>query len=155
MTMTDEKNVERSAERAAVEQLVEAGLLDELMTRVDEDGLQLTGDGGFLPEMIKAVLERGLQAELAGHLGYEKGDPAGRGSGNARNGFTPKTVASEVGDIGLDTPRDRAGTFEPRLVPKGARRVGGLDESLNSSLNERRVLTGSCSITDMATSYPR
>jgi putative transposase len=132
MAMTGEKKVEGSAERAAVEQLVGAGLLDELMSRVDAGEVQLTGDGGFLPEMIKAVLERGLQAELTGHLGYEKGDSAGRGSGNSRNGSTPKTVATEVGDVALDTPRDREGSFEPRLVPKGARRTGGLDEMIIS-----------------------
>ena len=128
----DDDEVVPSAERAAVEQLAEAGLLDELMARVDAGDLQLTGEGGFLPEMIKAVLERGLQAELTDHLGYEKGDPAGRGSPNSRNGFTPKTVATEVGDVGLDTPRDRDGSFEPRLVPKGARRIGGLDEMIIS-----------------------
>ena len=82
MTMTNDE-VEPSAERAAVEQLVEAGLLDELMSQVDAGEVQLTGEGGFLPEMIKAVLERGLAAELTGHLGYERGDPAGRGSGNS------------------------------------------------------------------------
>jgi putative transposase len=118
--------------RAVVNEMVEAGLLDGLMERVDAGDLQLTGEGGFLPEMIKAVLERGLAAELTDHLGYEKGDPAGRGSGNSRNGTTPKTVASEVGDIELDGPRDRNGTFEPRLVPKGARRIGGLDEMIIS-----------------------
>ena len=132
MTMTDDDKVERSAEEAAVEQLVDAGLLDELMDRVDAGELQLTGEGGFLPGLIKAVLERGLAAELTEHVGYEKGDPAGRGSPNSRNGFTPKTVATEVGDVGLDTPRDRDGSFEPRLVPKGARRVGGLDEMIIS-----------------------
>jgi putative transposase len=84
-------------------------------------GLSLTGEGGFLPEFVKAVLQRGLQAELPDHLGYEKGDPAGRDSPNSRNGTTPKTVASEIGEIGLDVPRDRNGTFEPRLVPKGSR----------------------------------
>ena len=131
MTMTDDE-AKLSAEQAAVQQLVDAGLLDELMARVDEGGLQLTGEGGFLPAMIKAVLERGLAAELTDHLGYERGDPAGRGSSNSRNGSTPKTVATEVGDIGVDTPRDRAGTFEPRLVPKGARRIGGLDEMIIS-----------------------
>ena len=82
--------------------------------------------------MIKAVLERGLAAELSGHLGYDKGDPAGRGSPNSRNGTTPKTVSTEVGDVCLDGPRERAGSFEPRLVPKGARRVGGLDEMIIS-----------------------
>ena len=133
MTMTDEDAVEKSsAERAALEQLVEAGLLDELMAKVDAGDLQLTGEGGFLPEMIKAVLERGLKAELTEHLGYEKGDVAGRGSPNARNGSTPKTLATEVGEVDLDTPRDRDGSFEPRLVPKGSRRVGGLDEMIIS-----------------------
>lgn len=131
IVMTDD-GVMGSAEQEAVDQLVDAGLLDELMARVDAGELQLTGEGGFLPGLIKAVLERGLAAELTGHLGYEKGDPAGRGSPNSRNGTTPKTISTEVGDIGLETPRDRAGTFEPRLVPKGARRVGGLDEMIIS-----------------------
>ena len=79
----------------------------------------------FLPEMIKAVLERGMGAELTEHLGYERGDPAGRGSGNSRNGTTGKTVATEVGDLRLDQPRDRNGSFGSALVPKGARRLGG------------------------------
>jgi putative transposase len=120
--------------RQAVNDMVDAGLLDDLMGRVDRDGLRLalTGAGGFLPELVKAVLERGLAAELTDHLGYERGDPAGRGSRNSRNGSTPKTVATEVGQVGLDTPRDRAGTFEPRLVPKGSRRTGGLDEMIIS-----------------------
>jgi putative transposase len=118
--------------REAINQMLDAGLLDDVMERVDAGGLALTGEGGFLPEMIKAVLERGLAAELTGHLGYEKGDPAGRGSPNSRNGTTPKTLATEVGDVPLEVPRDRAGTFEPRLVPKGSRRAGGLDEMIIS-----------------------
>ena len=131
MTMTEDEATS-SPEQAAVERLVDAGLLDELMARVDAGELQLTGEGGFLPGLIKAVLERGLQAELTDHVGYEKGDPGGRGSPNSRNGTTPKTISTEVGDVALDTPRDRAGTFEPRLVPKGVRRVGGLDEMIIS-----------------------
>jgi len=115
-----------------VKELVDEGVFDDLMSRVDDGDLRLTGEGGFLPEMIKAVLERGLAAELTDHVGYEKGDRAGRGSPNSRNGSTPKTVATEVGDVDLATPRDRAGSFEPRLVPKGARRVGGLDEMIIS-----------------------
>jgi putative transposase len=82
--------------------------------------------------LVKAVLERGLQAELTDHLGYEKGDPVGRGSANSRNGSTPKTLASEVGEIPLSVPRDRNGSFEPRLVPKGSRRAGGLDDMIIS-----------------------
>ena len=123
---------EPSSARQAINDMLDAGLLDEVMDRVDTGGLTLTGEGGFLPEMIKAVLERGLQAELTDHLGYEKGDRAGRGSPNSRNGYTPKTLATEVGDIALDTPRDRVGSFEPRLVPKGARRAGGLDDMIVS-----------------------
>jgi putative transposase len=93
----------------------------------------LTGEGGFLPELIKAVLERGLAAELTDHLGYERGDPVGRGSPNSRNGTTPKTLLTEAGPVPLTVPRDRAATFEPRLVPKGARRLaGGLDEMIIS-----------------------
>jgi putative transposase len=118
--------------RQAINEMMDAGLLDDLMSRIDAGSLQLTGDGGFIPEMIKAVLERGLAAEQTAHLGYEKGDPAGRGTPNSRNGTTPKTVATEVGDLRLDIPRDRAGTFEPRLVPKGARRLGGLDDIIIS-----------------------
>jgi putative transposase len=127
-----ERGLSASSARALREELFGEELLDELMAQVDAGGLQLTGQGGFLPELIKAVLERGLQAELSDHLGYEKGDPAGRGSPNSRNGSTPKTLGTEVGPVGLDTPRDRAGSFEPRLVPKGQRRLGGLDEVIIS-----------------------
>lgn len=140
MTVTDNNTDDGSglrlppsaSARDVVNEMLDSGALDDLMGQIDDGGLQLTGKGGFLPEMIKAVLERGMAAELTGHLGYEVGDPAGRGSGNSRNGSTPKTVATEVGDVDLGTPRDRAGTFEPRLVPKGARRVGGLDEMIIS-----------------------
>jgi len=124
--------VARSAKSVA-QQLVEGDFLDLLFDRVEAGELQLTGEGGFIPTMIKAVLERGLQAELAQHLGYDKGHPAGRGSPNVRNGSSPKTIQSEVGPLGLDIPRDRAGSFDPRLVPKGSRRIGGgLDEMIIS-----------------------
>ena len=133
MTMTDDDVAAGagepvSAARAAVRELAEAGLLDKVMDRAEAGELALTGEGGFLPEMVKAVLERGLAAELTGHLGYDKGDPAGRGSPNSRNGSSPKTLATEIGPVPLDVPRDRNGSFEPRLVPKGTRRAGGLDE---------------------------
>jgi len=107
-------------------------MLDELMASSDERGVALTGAGGFLPEMIKAVLERGMAAELTDHLGYEKGDRVGHGSGNSRNGTTSKTVGTEVGDITLDQPRDRNSSFGSALVPKGARRLGGLEDMIIS-----------------------
>ena len=99
--------------------------LEELMGHVDRSGLRLTGEGGFLPALIKAVPEKGLAAELSDLLGYDKGDSAGRGSPNSRNGSTPKTLSTEVGEVDLNTPRDRDSSFEPRLVPKGARRLAG------------------------------
>lgn len=123
---------ERAAARRLVAELAGDGWLDQLMARSGESGVALTGSSGFLPELIKAVLERGLDAELTEHLGYERGDPAGAGSGNSRNGSTPKTLATEVGPIELDTPRDRAGTFTPLLVPKGTRRLGGLSDMIIS-----------------------
>ncbi|MBU6280585.1 MAG: IS256 family transposase [Actinomycetales bacterium] len=112
--------------------MVSDALLDEVIAQAGDQGITLTGDGGLLPELVKAVLERGLAVELDDHLGYVKGDPAGRGSPNSRNGFTPKTVGTEVGPVPLDVPRDRQGSFEPRLVPKGARRLDGLDEMIVS-----------------------
>ena len=123
--------VEPEARRLRRE-LFDDAMLDKLMAATDERGLALTGEGGFLPEMIKAVLERGMQAELTEHLGYEVGDPAGRGSGNSRNGTTAKTVGTEVGDVTLDQPRDRNSTFASQLVPKGARRLGGLEDMIIS-----------------------
>lgn len=96
-------------------------------------GLRLTGDDGFLPRLVKAVLERGLSVELADHLGYAKGDAAGRNRGNSRNGSTPKTLQTEIGPVPLDVPRDRDGTFTPALVPKGVTRLGGgLDDMVIS-----------------------
>src|SRR5215213_8750180 len=106
--------------------------LDELVARAGDGQVRLTGPGGFLPELVARVLERGMGAELSDHLGYGRGDPAGRGSPNSRNGSTPKTLRTEVGDVPIETPRDRAGTFEPCLVPKGARRLDGLDAMIIS-----------------------
>src|ERR1700712_2523255 len=118
--------------REALDELREAGALDALFAKIDAGELQLTGEGGFVPGLIKAALERGLQTELTDHVGYEKGDPQGRFFPNSRNGTTPKTVASEGGDVDLDVPRDRGGTFTPQLVPKGARRLSGIDDMIIS-----------------------
>ena len=105
-------------------------LIDELMAKVRTDGIQLLGDGGLIAEFSKRILERALDEELTDELGYERGDPAGRGSGNSRNGTTPKTVITEIGAVDLDVPRDRAGSFEPKIVPKGVTRLKGFDENV-------------------------
>jgi putative transposase len=89
--------------RRAARELMSKEFLDGLMARVEEGGLRLTGEGGFLPELVKAVLERGLDAELTDHLGYERGDPAAVEFPNSRNGSTPKTLETDVGPVGLDT----------------------------------------------------
>ncbi|MFJ2915385.1 IS256 family transposase [Streptomyces sp. NPDC087228] len=115
---------------------VEDDLVDEvverLMDRADASGAALLGEGGLLTEVTRAVLERALDAEMTDHLGYEKHDPAGRGSGNSRNGTSPKTVLTDAGAVTLAVPRDRDGSFEPRLVPKHARRLAGFNEQVLS-----------------------
>ena len=115
-----------------VEELKASGALDELFAKIDSGEIEMTGDGGLIPGLIKAALERGLQVELSDHLGYEKGDPDASLYVNSRNGFTAKTMSSQVGDVPLDVPRDREGSFTPRLVPKGSRRLGGLDDMIVS-----------------------
>jgi putative transposase len=101
-----------------------------------ERGIALTGEGGLLTALTKQVLqsalEAALEAEMAHHLGYDKHDPAGRGSGNSRNGTTPKTVTTEIGNVTVEMPRDRAGTFETHIVPKHQRRLSGFDEAVIS-----------------------
>jgi putative transposase len=123
--------------------------LEELVDSAGEGGVALTGPGGFLPELIKAVLEKGLEVERTQHLGYEAGDPAGRGLPNSRNGATPKTVQTEVGPVELATPRDRLGTFEPRLVPKGQRRLGGLEDQIVS------LYAGGMTVRDIESHFAR
>lgn len=124
------------AEAGSTAEMAEAlrasGAVDDLVAQIDTGEVVLTGQGGLLPGLIKLALERGLAAELTDHLGYEKGDPAGRALPNARNGSTPKTVQTEAGPVPLDVPRDREGSFTPRLVPKGQWRLGGLDDMIIS-----------------------
>ena len=122
----------KAATRVSAADLAASGALDSLFEQIDAGRVQLAGAGGLLPELIKAVLERGLQAEMTGHLGYEKGDAAASLFSNSRNGSSDKTVATEVGNVPLSVPRDRDGSFTPHLVPKGQRRLGGLDEMIVS-----------------------
>ena len=104
----------------------------ELLERARSEGVELVGPGGLLAELTKRVLEAGLEAELTEHVGYAPYDPAGHHSGNSRNGTRTKTVITEIGPIALDVPRDRAGTFEPVIVPKRKRRLGGVDQMVLS-----------------------
>jgi len=122
MTMTPE---DRPASRVEVA----PELIDGLIASAGEE-VELLGPDGLLADVTKKVLERALQAELTGHLGYERHDPSGRGSGNSRNGTYPKMVLTEIGAVDLDVPRDRAGSFAPLLVPKGQTRLAGFNERI-------------------------
>lgn len=106
-------------------------VLDELIKdyKKPED---LIGETGLLKQLTKALLERALGAELTQHLGYEKHDPAGYHSGNARNGTSAKTVKGEFGEITVEAPRDRNASFEPQILKKHQRRWEGFDDKIVS-----------------------
>src|SRR6059058_3932407 len=108
--VTKKKPAEQSAEQQAAAELVRLA---------HEQGLSLTGPDGLLKQLTKTVLETALNEEITEHLGYEKHDPAGAGSGNIRNGTRAKTVLTDTtGPVELDVPRDRAATFEPQILKK-------------------------------------
>lgn len=121
--------------RVPLRELLGDQVLDALLDRSRDSrgGLRLTGEGSLLGELVKAVLERALEAKLTTHLGYGKHDPVGTGSGNSRNGKIGKTVQTGVGPVCLAVLRDRDGSFEPVLVPKRAGGVsGGRDDMIIS-----------------------
>jgi putative transposase len=129
--MTDTEVVPRKTDRPDGDPpLVDEQLADELLGRAQAQGAELLGPDGLLSQVTKAVLERALGEELTAHLGYEKHDPAGRGSGNSRNGSTPKRLLTEIGGIDLEVPRDRGGSFEPKIVRKGQTRLDGFNERI-------------------------
>jgi len=117
----------QTGEVAARPPRVDPELIERLMAGASDE-VELLGPDGLLAEVTKAVMERALKTELTYDLGYEEGDPAGRGSGNSRNGTYPKTVLTDIGSVELDIPRDRNGTFEPQLVPKRVSRLKGFNE---------------------------
>ena len=106
-------------------------LLDQLLVNYEKPE-DLLGEEGLFKQLKKALIERALGAELTEHLGYEKGDPAGRGGGNNRNGVSLKTILTSDGEIDISVPRDRAGSFEPQLIPKGQTRFEGFDDKILS-----------------------
>jgi putative transposase len=129
--VSPERQERRRQQAELAERLAASGALDEVFAQLDA-GQPLTGDQGVLGAMLKAALERGLDTELTEHLGYERGDPDAAEFANSRNGTTSKTLATEVGPVELAVPRDRDGSFTPMLVPKGARRLEGLDAMIIS-----------------------
>jgi len=93
---------------------------------------QIIGENGLLKQLTRALLERAMNAELDDHLGYGKHDPAGYNSGNSRNGTTKKKLKGDFGEIDLETPRDRNGTFDPKIVAKHQTRWTGFDDKILS-----------------------
>jgi putative transposase len=120
---------EWSAPAARLAELVSPEAVDRMLADADEAGVSAEG---LLSQLTKTVLERALGAELDDHLGYVKGDPAGNGSGNSRNGSYDKTVTTAAGPVRIGVPRDRNGSFEPKIVPKGQRRLGQVDDMILS-----------------------
>lgn len=103
-------------------------LLDQLLEGHDPE--TILDRGGLVQDLTKRLVERALQGELSHHVGYEKGDPEGRNGSNSRNGSSPKTVKTGSNEHEIAIPRDRAGTFEPKLVPKHKRRLPGFDDKV-------------------------
>ena len=136
-TLNDQTGRKKRPEPSA-----EAKAAAELVRAAKEQGLSLTGPDGLLKQLTKTVLETALNEEMTEHLGYEKHDQAGAGSGNIRNGSRSKTVLTDTtGPVQIDVPRDRAGTFEPQIVRKRQRRLSGVDEVV-LSLYAKGLTTG-------------
>ena len=126
----DEIAAEAAAQRLAA--TLDPERVDALLADAEASGTPIDGPNGLLARMTKAVLERALDVELADHLGYDVGDPAGHGSGNSRNGHGAKTVMTTGGSVTLEVPRDRNGSFEPVIVPKSKRRLGQVEDMILS-----------------------
>ena len=116
-------------------------LAQRLVDQAKAEGVDLIGPGGLLSGLTKQVLETALEGEMAEHLGYDKHDPIGRNGSNSRNGTRSKTVLTDIGPVELDVPRDREGTFEPKIVKKRQRRLDGVDQIV-LSLTARGLTTG-------------
>ena len=93
---------------------------------------EILGEGGVLKQLTKRLVENALEGEMTEHLGYEPHAPEGKNTGNSRNGKSEKTIHTETGSVEIDVPRDRAGTFEPKLVRKRQRRLEGFDDKVLS-----------------------
>src|SRR6478752_5617085 len=112
-------------------------LAEQLLAQAKEQGVELVGPNGLLNQLTKNVLETALDAEMAEHLGYDKHDPVGRGSGNSRNGTRAKTVFTEIGPVEVEVPRDTNSSFDPQIVNK--RDMGVLRSPLEQ-FEGRRVI---------------
>ncbi len=139
-TTLDDVPTKKKQEPTAEEQVAA-----ELVRAAREQGLSLTGPDGLLKQLTKTVLETALREELTEHLGHEKNGKPDPENGNIRNGTRPKTVLTESsGEVQIEVPRDRAGTFEPQIVRKRQRRLSGVDQIV-LSLYAKGLTTGEIS----------
>jgi putative transposase len=144
MTMTEQvesTGVAEMIEPMTTDIVDQKELAEQLLAQAKEQNVELVGPDGLLGQLTKNVLETALDAEMSEHLGYEKHDPAGRGSGNSRNGTRAKTVLTEIGPVEIEVPRDTESTFEPQIIKKRQRRLTGVDEIV-LSLTARGLTTG-------------
>ncbi len=106
-------------------------LIDNLLKDYKKPA-DLIGENGLLKQLTKQLLERAMAAEMTEHVGYDKHDVIGNNSGNSRNGKSEKTIKGSFGTMPLEVPRDRNGTFEPRIIEKHQTRFTGFDENIIS-----------------------
>ena len=106
-------------------------LIDQLLAGYQKPE-DLIGENGLLNKLTKAVLESALQAEMSAHLGHDKHDPVANTAGNTRNGTSSKTLKGEFGELPIEIPRDRQGSFEPQLITKHQTRWTGFDDKILS-----------------------
>jgi putative transposase len=104
-------------------------VIDQLLAGASSEQ-EIAGPGGLLAQLTKRLVERALEVELTDHVGYEPHHEPPGGTGNTRNGTSPKTLVTEHGRVEIDAPRDRNGTFEPQIVKKRQRRFEGFDEKI-------------------------
>jgi putative transposase len=116
--MTKDKNIDNE-------------LIDNLLKDYKKPA-DLIGENGLLKQLTKQLLERAMAAEMTEHVGYDKHDAAGHNSGNSRNGKSAKTIKGTFGELALETPRDRNGTFEPQIIEKHQTRFTGFDANIIS-----------------------
>lgn len=110
---------------------IDNGLIDDLLKNYKKPE-DLIGENGLLKQLTKQLLERAMAAELTEHVGYDKHDTVGNNSGNSRNGKSAKTIKGTFGELALETPRDRNGTFEPQIIEKHQTRFTGFDKNILS-----------------------
>ena len=133
----DQRRVDDAVDRARLRSMVKRPdgeripdeVIDELLAGASTEE-EIAGPGGLLAELTKRLIERAMEVELTDHVGYEPHCEPPGGAGNTRNGTTPKMLITEHGKVGIDAPRDRDGSFEPKIVRKRQRRFVGFDDKI-------------------------